>query len=149
MRDDEILDVLRNDVLAALGAPEHLGVARIVLSVGGADFLERDIEGQLPAVAVTEVDLERTENVGISQKRFKGRVGYEVAVAAACEGDGTVSGRDEVRKVLGLINKLLDFRKNPFNFRFAFVGFSIVPHPQQSAVVGVARFETSAYFGNE
>ncbi len=149
MRDDEILEALTADLLTALGTPESLGVGRIMLSVGGEDFLSRDLEGQLPAVGVAEVDMERVENLGITQKRFKGKVGYEVSVAAAAEGEGSASGRDEVRKVLGQINKVLDFRQNPFRFRFTFVGFTVVPHPRCSAVVGVARFETSAYFGNE
>lgn len=149
MRDDEVLDALTADVLAALGTPESLGVARIMPSVGGEDFLLRDVEGQLPAVGVAEIDLDRTDNLGISQKRFKGKVGYEISVAAAAEGEGTVSGRDEIRRVLGLVNKVLDFRQNPFKFRFTFVGFSVVPHPRSAAVIGVARFETSAYFGNE
>ena len=71
------------------------------------------------------------------------------AVAASAEGDGTVAGRDTVRRVLGLINKVLDFRTNPYLYRFTFIGYSIVPHPRQSAVVGVARFETHAIFGKE
>lgn len=149
MRDDEILEALTADLLTALGTPESLGVGRILLSVGGEDFLSRDLEGQLPAVGVAEVDLERVENVGIGSKKFKGRVGYEVSVAADTEGEGTVSGRGLVRRVMGLINKALDYRQNPYKHRFTFVGFSVVPHPRCSAVVGVARFETSAIFGNE
>lgn len=149
MRDDEIIEAITADLLTALGTPEALGVARIVPSVGGADFIDRDIEGQLPAVGVADVEMERAENLGVAQKSFKGRVAYEVSVAASAEGDGTVAGRDTVRRVLGLINKVLDFRTNPYLYRFTFIGYSIVPHPRQSAVVGVARFETHAIFGKE
>lgn len=149
MRDDEIIEAITADLLTALGTPESLGVARIVLSVGGADFIDRDIEGQLPAVGVADVEMERAENLGVAQKSFKGRVAYEVSVAASAEGDGTVAGRDTVRRVLGLINKVLDFRTNPYLYRFTFIGYSIVPHPRQSAVVGVSRFETHAIFGKE
>lgn len=149
MRDDEILEVLMTDVLTALGTPESLGVGRIMPSVGGEDFISRDLEGQLPAVGVADVDMERADNLGINQKRFKGKVGYEISVAADAEGEGTVVGRDEARKVLGLVNKVLDFRQNPFKFPFVFVGFSTVRHPRQSAVILIARFESFAYFGNE
>lgn len=149
MRDDEVLDALTADLLTALGTPESLEVARIMPSVGGEDFLSRDVEGQLPAIGVADVDLERVEALGIGQKRFKGKVGYEVSVAAAAEGEGSVAGRDVVRKVFGLVNKALDNRQNPYRFRFTFVGFSVVPHPRSSAVIGVARFETQAFFGNE
>ena len=149
MRDDEVLDALTADLLTALGTAESLGVARIMPSVGGEDFLSRDLEGQLPAVGVAEVDMERAENLGITQKRFKGKVGYEISVAAAAEGEGTVVGRDEARKVFGLVNKALDFRQNPFKFPFIFVAFSTVRHPRQSAVILIARFESFAYFGNE
>lgn len=149
MRDDEILEALTADILTALGAPESLGVGRIMPSVGGEDFLSRDLEGQLPAVGVADVDMERADNLGISQKRFKGKVGYEISVAADAEGEGTVAGRDEARKVLGLVNKVLDFRQNPFKFPFVFIGFSTVRHPRQSAVILIARFESFAYFGNE
>jgi hypothetical protein len=147
--DDQVLEALTADLLTALGTPESLGVGRILPSVGGEDFLSRDVEGQLPALGVADVDLERAENIGISQKKFKGKVGYELSVAAAAEGESSVAGRDEVRRVFGLVNKALDFRKNPFGFRFTFVGFSVVPHPRSAAVIGVARFETSAFFGNE
>ena len=149
MRDDEIIEAITADLLTALGTPEALGVARIVPSVGGADFIDRDIEGQLPAVGVADVEMERAENLGVAQKSFKGRVAYEVSVAASAEGDGTVAGRDTVLRVMGLINKALDFRMKPYLYRFTFIGYSIVPHPRQSAVVGVARFETHAIFGKE
>lgn len=149
MRDDEIRDSLTADLVTALGTPESLGVGRIMLSTGGDDFLSRDLEGQLPAVGVAEVDLERVENVGIGSKKWKGKLGYEVSIAADTEGEGTVAGRDVAWRVMGLINKALDYRQNPYRHRFMFVAFSIVPHPRSSAVVGVARFETSAVFGNE
>jgi len=149
VRDDEIIEAITADLLTALGTPESLGVARIVPSVGGSDFLDRDIEGQLPAVGVADIEMERAENLGVAQKQYQGRVAYEVSVAASAEGDGTVAGRDTVRRVLGLINKVLDFRMNPFLYRFVFIGYSVVPHPRQSAVIGVARFETRAIFGKE
>jgi hypothetical protein len=149
VRDDEVLDALNADILTALGTPESLGVGRILPSVGGEDFLANDLEGQLPAVGIADVDMSRAENLGITRKRFKGKVGYEISVAAAAEGEGTVAGRAEVRKVLGLINKVLDFRQNPFHFPFVFIDFATVRHPRQSAVILVARFETFAYFGNE
>jgi hypothetical protein len=103
-------------------------------------------------VGVADVDMVRAgkpEDLGIGQKKFKGRIGYEISVAAAAEGEGSVAGRDEVRKVLGLINKVLDFHQNPFNFPFIFMDFATVRHPRQSAVILIARFETFAYFGNE
>lgn len=149
MTDGEVLEALTADLLTALGTPESLGVARICRSTGADDFISRDVEGQLPAVGVAELDLERTENIGIGQKRFKGKVGYEISIAAQATGESSVEGRDTVRTVLGLVNKSLDFRKNPYGFRFTFVAFSIVAHPRQDAVIGVARFETSAFLGNE
>lgn len=149
MRDDEVLDALTADLLTALGTPESLGVARIMPSVGGEDFLSRDVEGQLPAVGVAERGVRRTEDLGIGSKRWKGEVVYEVSVAAAAEGEGSVAGRDEVRRAWGLITKALDYRQNPFRFRFKFSDFEVVPHPRSSAVVLVAAFTTSAFFGNE
>lgn len=149
MRNDEIIEAITADILTALGTPESLGVARIVPSVGGEDFLDRDIEGQLPAVGVADLELERIENLGVAQKPFLGRVAYEVSVAASAEGDGTVAGHDTVRRVLGQIEKVVDFRMNPYLYRFTLIGHSIVPHPRQSAVIGVARFETRAIFGKE
>ena len=149
MRDDEILDALTADLLTALGTPESLGVARIVPSVGGSDFLDRDIEGQLPAGGVADIEMGRAENLGVAPKQVQGGGAYEVSVAASAEGYGTVAGRDTVRRVLGLINKVLDFHMHRFLYRFTFIGYSIVPHPRQSAVIGVARFETRAIFGKE
>lgn len=149
MRDDEVLNALDANIMTALVSPEALGVGRILASTGGDDFLSRDVEGQLPAVGIASVDLERAEQLGVNQKRFKGKVGYEISVAASAEGDGTMAGRDQVRQIFGLVNKALDFYGNQFGFRFTFIGLSIVPHPSSSAVIGVARFETFAFFGNE
>lgn len=149
MRDDEVLDALMADVLTALGTPESLGVARILPSTGGEDFLSRDLEGQLPAVGVAERGCRRAEELGIGSKRWKGDVTYDISVAAGTEGEGTVAGRDVARTAWGLIDKALDYRQNPYRFRFKFVDFEVVPHPRQSAVVLVATYTTSAFFGNE
>lgn len=149
MRNDEILEALTADVLTALGTPESLGVGRILPSVGGEDFLSRDIEGQLPAVGVAERGCRRAEEVGIGSKRWRGDVTYDVSVAVSSEGEGAASGRDVARGVWGLIDKALDYRSNPYRFRFKFVEFEVVPHPRQSAVVLVATYTTSAFFGNE
>lgn len=149
MRDDEILAALSTDIMTALGSAGTLGVARICESTGADDFIARDVEGQLPAVGVAELDFERVESYAIGQKRFKGKVGWEISIAAPAIGESTVEGRTTIRTVLGKINKALDHRQNPYGFRHTFVAFSIVPHPRQDAVIGVARFETTAIFGNE
>lgn len=149
MRDDEVLAALAADILTALGTPESLGVARICESTGADDFISRDVEGQLPAVGVARVDFERMENVAIGRKQFKGKVGYEISIAAPAGGESSTEGRKTLEAVLGLVNKALDFRKNPSGFRFTFVASSLVPHPRTDAVIEVMRFETSAFFGNE
>lgn len=150
MKDNEVLDALLDDVLGVLQTPEIPGVARVLRSTSAEDLIFRDVEGQLPAVGVTDVGLDPVERVGIGSKKWRGRVELEVAIAAAAVGESAAEGRDFIRAVLGEVNKRLDDRQTPTQrYRYRFLGFSYADQQRNDAVVGVLRYEAGGVFGNE
>lgn len=152
MKDSEILEGLIADVVSVLRSPEipGIGAGRVLRSTSAEDFIFRDVEGQLPAIGVTDVDLTPVERVGIGSKKWKGRVELEIAVGAPAVGESSAEGRDLIRAVLGEVNKRLDDRETPSqNYRYRFLGFSFSEQQRTDSVVGVLRYEAGGVFGNE
>ncbi len=150
MKDNEVIDMLVADAVAALSSPALPFEPRVLGSTGAEDLVFRDVEGQLPAVGVTDTGLDRVGDIGIGTKRWTGRVEVEITLAAAAEGDSSVAGRDQIRALLGEVNKRLDYRQPPNQkYRFKFLGFSYLEQPRLNAVVGVLRYEVGGTFGNE
>ena len=148
MNDAEILNALMDDVMAKLA--DLPGIARVLRSTDATDLVLRDVEGQLPAVGVADVEFGPTGGrIAIGQKRFQGRVEFEVTIAANAVGSSSAAGRDVIRTTLGEINKRLDYVLTPLNTRYSFLGFAYQDQPRLDAVVGVARFGADAYFGQE
>ncbi len=148
MNDAEILDALMDDVMETVA--ELPDIARVLRSTDATDLVIRDAEGQLPAVGVADVEFAPTGGrIAIGQKRFQGRVEFEVTIAAPAVGSSSAAGRDLIRATLGVINKRLDYKLTPFNTRFSFLGFAYQDQPRLDAVVGVVRFGADAYFGQE
>lgn len=150
MKDSEVLDALLDDVLGVLQAPELPGIARLLRSTSAEDLVFRDVEGQLPAVGVTDASLATVERAGIGSKKWRGRVEIEIAVAADAVGESAAAGRDVIRAVLGEVNKRLDDRPTPTQkYRYRFLEFSYAEQQRSDAVVGVIRYEAGGLFGNE
>lgn len=150
MKDNEVLDILVDDVLAQLQTPPIADIGRVLRSTTAEDFIFRDLEGQLPAIGIADVAFDRGDSIGANVKRFKGRVELEISIAASAEGESAASGRDAIRATLGEINKRLDFRMTPIqNLRYTFLGFAYAEQQRLDAVVGVVRYQVGAYFGNE
>jgi hypothetical protein len=150
VKDNEVLDALVDDVVGALASPPIPNVARVLRSTSAEDLIFRDTEGQLPAIGVVDVGIERGDSLGVSVKRFKGRVEIEICLAAPAEGESATAARDTIRALLGEVNKRIDFRPTPVNnLRFQFLGFSYAEQQRETAVVAVLRYVAGAYFGNE
>ena len=98
MKDNEVLDILVDDVLAQLQTPPITDIGRVLRSTTAEDFIFRDVEGQLPAIGVSDVGLDRGDSIGANVKRFKGRVELEISIAASAEGESAAAGRDVRRR---------------------------------------------------
>lgn len=150
MKDNEVLDALVDDVVGALSSPQIPDVARVLRSTSAEDLIFRDVEGQLPAIGVVDVGMDRGDPLGVNVKRFKGRVEIEICLAAPAEGESASAARDTIRTLLGEVNRRIDFRATPVhNLRFQFLGFSYAEQQRETAVVAVLRYVAGAYFGNE
>ena len=148
MTDSEILDGLMDDVMSTLADLPEIG--RVLRSTDATDLILRDVEGQLPAVGVADVEFAPTGGrIAIGQKRFQGRVEFEITVAAPSVGSSSAAGRDLIRRTLGVVNKRLDYKLTPYNTRYSFLGFAYQDQPRLDAVVGVLRYGADAYFGQE